>query len=180
MNERILAVFVNHRVREMIVTILLAYNRAKSKRRKNALTSPFSGPELPKTRPLPWPWRPEGGLPPLAGGWGMGAGECSGEVTRGSFLGVGAACRGAAAGADWALLAIEPKLMLGLALCATGPPLAIWPVVPEALMTTEGFLPWLSDLEKSDVELPPWGAAVEADMFSAEPVLSSLPCCTGA
>lgn len=37
---------------------------------------------------------------------------------------------------------MEPKLMFGLELWGAGPPLGIWPVVPEALMMTEGFLPW--------------------------------------
>ena len=38
---------------------------------------------LPKLKPLPWACRPEGGLPPLAGGCGIGDGEVAGEVTRG-------------------------------------------------------------------------------------------------
>ena len=47
------------------------------------LTVGSSPPILPKFRLLPWFCRPDGGLPPLAGGWGMGDGEVAGEVIRG-------------------------------------------------------------------------------------------------
>lgn len=47
--------------------------------------SPLSAPMLPKLKPLLWPGRVEGGLPPLAAGCGMGEGEWVGEVTRGSL-----------------------------------------------------------------------------------------------
>lgn len=65
------------------------------------------------------------------------------------------------AGEAWDAL-IEPKLMFGLELCPTGPPLGIWPVVPEALIMTEGFLP----CSPFCMVLP----------FTGD----SLPCCTGA
>lgn len=37
-----------------------------------------------------FPWRPEGGLPPLADGAGMGDGECDGSVIRGLGIAMGA------------------------------------------------------------------------------------------
>lgn len=62
------------------------------------------------------------------------------------------------------------------------------PLVPDALIMTDGFLPWLSVLVKSDelllpAALPDWGfaaAGVGADIVPAELFVSSLPCCTGA
>ena len=36
---------------------------------------------------------------------------------------------------------IEPKLIGGLPPAETGPPFCVTPVAPEALMTTDGFLP---------------------------------------
>ena len=42
---------------------------------------------------FPWPPRPEGGLPPLADGCGIGEGDCAGEVTRG-LPGIGIAADG--------------------------------------------------------------------------------------
>lgn len=87
-------------------------------------------------------------MPPLAAGWGMGDGECVGEVTRASL----GALRDGVWGWTGTLEAIagepdgplmEPKLMLGLVDCwVAGAPLGIWPEVPEALIMTEGFLPW--------------------------------------
>ncbi len=41
---------------------------------------------LPKLIPLFWPWNVDGGLPPLAGGCGIGEGDAAGDVTRG-FVG---------------------------------------------------------------------------------------------
>ncbi|KAK4996439.1 hypothetical protein LTR28_000184, partial [Elasticomyces elasticus] len=35
---------------------------------------------------------------------------------------------------------IEPKLMFGRAFCPTGPPFGMFPLAPDAVMTTEGFL----------------------------------------
>jgi hypothetical protein len=89
----------------------------------------------------------------------MGEGECDGEM----MLGFAAARLGvvcwtgtlvAMAGEPVGPF-IEPKLMFGLEDCVWGPPLGIWPVVPEALMITEGFLPWspfcmLAGLEEVD------------------------------
>jgi len=120
---------------------------------------------LPKLSPLPCPARFEGGFPPLAAGCGMGEGECVGEVMRG-LPGVRdgvAAWWGtllAIAGEPWEAL-MEPKLMFGLDVWPTGPPLGMWPVVPEALIMTEGFLP--------------------CSPFCILPFTGdSLPCCTGA
>jgi hypothetical protein len=53
--------------------------------KRHRLTSP-SAPRLPKVIPL-LPCRPLGGRPPLAIGWGIGEGECAGEVTLG-LLGI--------------------------------------------------------------------------------------------
>lgn len=40
-------------------------------------------------------WRPEGGLPPLAVGWGIGDGDWAGEATRGCpGMGTGEAAPG--------------------------------------------------------------------------------------
>lgn len=50
------------------------------------LTSP-SPPSEPKVTPFPCPAKPEGGLPPLAEGCGIGVGDCAGDVTRG-LLGI--------------------------------------------------------------------------------------------
>lgn len=36
---------------------------------------------------------------------------------------------------------IEPKLIGGLELSDTGPPFGMYPLAPEALITTDGFLP---------------------------------------
>ena len=47
------------------------------------LTMASSLGRLPKFKPLPWPCRLDGGLPPLAGGCGIGEGEVCGEVMRG-------------------------------------------------------------------------------------------------
>ena len=89
---------------------------------------------------------PDGGLPPLAAGCGMGDGECAGEITRGLFCGAGSedacGCAGAlGCGTGDSEAPMEPKLMGGLPLWFTGPPFGIWPVAPEALITTEGFRP---------------------------------------
>lgn len=100
---------------------------------------------LPKVIPLLWFWKPDGGLPPLACGCGIGDGECAGVVTRGSLGGAGsdAVC-------DWYGVlccgsgdpdaVIEPKAIGGRPFCPTGPPFGMWPLAPEALMTTDGFL----------------------------------------
>lgn len=91
------------------------------------------------------------------------------------------------AGEECPLFTREPKAMLGRAFWPTGPPLGICPLVPEALITTEGFLPWLSVLVKSDpafcaAALPVAAAAglEGADIVPGEPFRSNLPCCTGA
>ena len=47
------------------------------------LTFASAPPKLPKLRLLPCPCNVEGGLPPLAGGCGMGEGEVCGDVARG-------------------------------------------------------------------------------------------------
>jgi hypothetical protein len=38
---------------------------------------------LPKFKVVPWPCKPEGIRPPLAGGWGIGDGEVAGDVILG-------------------------------------------------------------------------------------------------
>jgi len=53
------------------------------------LTSP-SPPKLPNATFPPCPPRPEGGLPPLADGTGIGIGECAGSVVLGLETGTGA------------------------------------------------------------------------------------------
>lgn len=108
-----------------------------------------SPPKLPKLSP--GPWRLDGGLPPLAGGWGIGDGEVCGDVTRG-FDGVCTAnelvdwlCGGALfAIAGDAPALMEPNWMLfpPVGFPAGGPPFGIYPDVPAALIVTDGFRPW--------------------------------------
>lgn len=82
--------------------------------------------KLPKLG-LPSPcWRPEGGLPPLAVGWGMGDGDWAGEATLAcplSGIGMGEAAPG------WGVLwvtpgeSLNPNWIEDLEL-PTGPPFA--------------------------------------------------------
>lgn len=85
----------------------------------------------------------EGGLPPpLAEGWGMGAGECAGEVMRGLPVGIGMGLEPARCGVLWAMAGEEskPKRIPGLA-PPTGPPFPKWPLRPFG-MVTEDFRSW--------------------------------------
>lgn len=68
---------------------LLGGEPAKKSKRKSELTSP-SPPRLPNFILGPPSCAIiEGGLPPLADGWGIGDGECAGEGTRALFPGMG-------------------------------------------------------------------------------------------
>lgn len=127
---------------------------------KLTMGSPSGPPMLPKFRLLPWPWKADGGRPPLAAGWGIGDGELAGEVIRGLFCGVGRDDV-----SDWyaALLAIagepltfsDPKLIFGRLEGAGGPPFGIYPDAPAALMVTDGCLLWSITIGGA----PPFSAA---------------------
>lgn len=110
------------------------------------LTESCSPPMLPNVMLLLWLCRPDGGRPPLACGCGIGDGECAGDVTRGSARGVGSEdvcdwCGALGCGEPDA--PIEPKLIGGLVpFCPTGPPFGIWPLAPDAFITTDCFLLW--------------------------------------
>ena len=71
-----------------------------SEKRGMKLTSP-SPPRLPNVTPLPCCAKPDGGLPPLAAGCGIGEGDCAGEETLG-FPGIGMG----AEPVDWAICGV--------------------------------------------------------------------------
>jgi len=80
----------------------------------------------------------------------------------------------------------SPNAILGRGFWPTGPPFGICPVAPDALITTDGFLP--CSLEKPFVlvlGMPDWAPTVGDDeaiglFMSVEESWFILPFCTGA